>query len=164
MRYVPNVHEPEDGLRGRQNKWTAEVDLEQMQRRQFVVVLTPISRVVILLAETSSLFAQNRRRIRLLDGDHHGQRGAGKDENDPVGPSPAEILENKAADDGAGDGAVHGGETEERHGAGQVVGMRNVDDGAWRIGNHDGTKQGTIQSVYVKGFSCGKLTQRIERQ
>lgn len=139
-RYIPNIKEPQNRLREREHKGAQQADLHERGFRQLLIVAAPPPLIVRLLALPRGLFLQNRRRVRFSRQSHADGPHPGQYEDDPVFPSPAEVLVHETADDSARDRPVEGGETPERHYEAAVLFVRDVDYGAGAVADHDGAE------------------------
>lgn len=98
--YSPDIKEPQDRLGSGENKGAAHVDLEQVQNGNFFVKAAPVTLIVLLLALFGCHVLEDGWRVRLLDGKHDKNGSTGDDENNPAVPPPAQILVNKATNEG----------------------------------------------------------------
>ena len=91
-----NIPKNANGLRDGEDKRPGEVYFEQRPEANLVVVARPPSTVIRLFALERGLFAEDGRGVGFLDAGDADPGDAGGDDDDPVSPSPAEVLVDEA--------------------------------------------------------------------
>lgn len=124
----PDIHKPQNRFRCQQSKWPTHVDLYQVTGGNPLVILTPIPRVIVLLAQSCCLLFQDCGMVCLLHCYHHENSNSTKDQRNPVIPSPSQILVHKAANDWASRWSVQGRDGPHGHGCSQIIWIRDIDD------------------------------------
>lgn len=141
--YSPDVHKPQNRFRCQQSEWSTHVDLDQMTGGNPLVILTPIPRVIVLLAQPCSLLFQDCGMVCLLDCYHHENSNSAKDQRNPIIPSPSQMLVHKPPNDWASGWSVQRRDGPHGHGCSQIIWIRDIDDSSRTIRDHGGTKDST---------------------
>ena len=130
------IPEHANGLGERHDDRPLEIELEQRPQRHFLVVAGVPPAIVRLLTYAGGAAPQDGGRVRFGNEAVGGEAGEAADHDDPVGPAPAEILEDEAADERADDGPVHGAQAPDAEGQRAVLLQRDVVDRARRVADH----------------------------
>jgi len=127
-------------------------------------MLTPPLIIASLLALISGTLAKYSGPVRLFCEDQSDKGTKAHDQDQPIIPSPAKILEDEAANYGSNHGTIDGPDAPKTVGQSDVLWRDHVADSARSVGYHGGAEEGTEESADQDGLNILRKATRNDKE